>query len=807
MHVYRAPLHKCLIMRGFLFSAALCALVPFTAAAAVDEADATSGKAENVFAEDEINDKLDSVVVSASRAGKSTPVTYTMVGKQQLRQNNPINSLPMMLNLQPSVVSVNEGGTGLGYSKMTIRGSKGSQVNVTLNGITLNDAESQEVFWVNIPALTSLISSVQLQRGLGTSANGAGAFGASVNMSTASVTSDPHVFAEVAAGSYNTFMTTVSAGTGLTKSGIYFDFAYSRNYTDGYIRNAKARVQSAFAALGWMNETNSLRLTYLMGDQHTGITWNGIDLDTYETDRRYNSAGEYTDEFGNVHYYDNETDNYTQHHIQLNYTHQFPKNVVWSTTLNFTKGDGYYENYKAGESMSDYNLPELPSSPVIDPATGEQMTDDKGNPVFKDGADFITREAMDNYYLVFNSDVKYTSDKLAFTGGINLSRYDGGHFGNILWCSRLGDDYDYSSYNRNDSWYRNNGLKQEVNVFARAEYTPLDWLTAYVDLQYRGVSLKMKGPDDDAGLLDYRTSWDFFNPRAGLTFSWRPEHKAYISAAMGNREPGRSDIKENIKNVNSGNRDGISIRPEQMVDVEIGYQYTGKKVTASANLYFMEYFDMLLETGRLSDVGYALKENVGRAYRRGIELAAAWQAAPWFRLDANATFSMNKILDYVGYCDNIRYVENEEGGLDLDYPGGQTAVEFGKTDMLMSPSIIGMLQLSFQPFAATASNSLKSTTLSINGKYVGRQYMDNTSSAERAIPGYFVSNLSVSHEFNVKGGKLGISGYINNLFNNMYYADGGAYSMYNVDTKKVEADVWVYPQAPVNFMLKLSYRF
>ena len=343
-------------MRGFLFSAALCALVPFAAAAAVNEADVTSGNAGNIPAEEEINDRLDSVVVSASRAGKSTPVTYTMVSRQQLRQNNPINSLPMMLNLQPSVVSVNEGGTGLGYSKMTIRGSKGSQVNVTLNGITLNDAESQEVFWVNIPALTSLISSVQLQRGLGTSANGAGAFGASVNMSTASVTSDPHVSAEISAGSYNTFMTTVAAGTGLTKSGIYFDFAYSKNYTDGYIRNAKARVQSA-------------RLTYLMGDQHTGITWNGIDLDTYKTDRRYNSAGEYTDEFGNVHYYDNETDNYTQHHIQLNYTHQFPKNVVWSTTLNFTKGDGYYENYKAGESMSDYNLPELPPSPVIDPAT------------------------------------------------------------------------------------------------------------------------------------------------------------------------------------------------------------------------------------------------------------------------------------------------------------------------------------------------------------------------------------------------------------------------------------------------------
>lgn len=790
-------------MRGFLFLAALSVLVPFTAAAAVNEADDPSGKTETVSAEEEINDKLDSVVVSASRAGKSTPVTYTMISKQELRQNNPINSLPMMLNLQPSVVSVNEGGTGLGYSKMTIRGSKGSQVNVTLNGITLNDAESQEVFWVNIPALTNLISSVQLQRGLGTSANGAGAFGASVNMSTASVTSDPHAFAEVAAGSYNTFMTTVSAGTGLTRSGIYFDFAYSRNSTDGYIRNAKAKVQSAFAALGWMNETNSLRLTYLMGDQHTGITWNGISLEDYARDRRYNSAGAYTDEFGNVHYYDNETDNYTQHHIQLNYTHQFPKNVVWSTTLNYTKGDGYYENYKAGESMSDYNLPELPPSPMIDPTTGQQMVDSEGNLMYKEGADFIVQEAMDNYYLVFNTDIKYTSDKLNFTGGINLSRYDGDHIGDALWCSRLGDNYDYDAYNNAHTWYLNNGLKQEANVFARAEYTPVDWLTAYADLQYRGVSLKMEGPDDDAGLLDYQTTWNFFNPRAGLTFNWKPEHKAYISAALGNREPGRSDIKEIIITNNSLDAAGSTakredLKPEKMVDVEIGYQYTGKKVAASANLYFMEYFDMLLETGRLSDVGYAIKDNVGRGYRRGLELAVAWDALPWLRLDANTTLSLNKLKDYTAYIPVY----------DSDYNFVENYVQnCGKTDMLMSPSVIGMVQLAFTPFRNIAHNSLKTTTLTINGKYVGRQYLDNTSSLDRSIPGYFVSNLSVTHEFNVGSGKLGISGYINNLFNNLYYADGGASREMYQGSDDVTSYVWIYPQAPVNFMLKLSYRF
>lgn len=764
-------------MRGFLFSAAFIALIPFSAAAAGDEG--TDDKSVR-------NERLDSTVVVASRAGKSTPVTYTMVGKEHLRGSNPINSLPMTLNLQPSVVSVNEGGTGLGYSKMTIRGSKGSQVNVTLNGITLNDAESQEVFWVNIPALGNILSSVQLQRGLGTSSNGAGAFGASINMSTASVGAEPYASVDVSAGSYNTFTTTVAAGTGLTKSGIYFDAAYSRGYTDGYIRNAFANVQSAYAALGWMKGNNSIKLTYLMGDQHTGITWNGIDLDTYRTDRRYNEAGKHKDQYGNVQYYDNDTDNYTQHHIQLNYTHQFPKNVIWSTTLNFTKGDGYYENYKDDKAFTTYGFP-----------ADFTFTRDGVTYTAANKADFIIRKSMDNYNLVLNSDVKYSGEKVNFTGGINISRYSGDHFGEVLWSQILGDDYDYAARNRNDKsngWYYNNGLKQEINVFARAEYNPLSWLTAYLDVQYRGVFLDMSGIDDEDELsLDYSKNWNFINPRAGFTFHWNPRHKAYVSAALGNREPGRSDIQEIMPSYNAGSKDA-DLKPEKMVDVEIGYEYTASKITASANLYFMEYFDMLLETGRLSDVGYAIKENVGRSYRRGLELAAAWQALPWLRADANVTLSVNRIQNYVEYIDNT--------------DGGKTPVDFGTTDMLMSPSAIGMVQLAFTPFKNVSKGSLRTTTLSINGKYVGKQYVDNTSADSRSIPGYFVSNLSLTHEFSLRHGKLGLGGYINNLFNNMYYADGACwYKAYNTADGTIEDMIGIFPQAPINFMFKVSYRF
>lgn len=757
-------------MRGFLLSAAILSLFP--------------GNVQGTEPDGTV-EKLDSAVVSTSRAGKSTPVTYTMVSKDELRAVNPMSSLPMALALQPSVVTVNEGGTGLGYSKMTVRGSKGSQINVTLNGITLNDAESQEVFWVNIPALSGLLSSVQLQRGLGTSASGPGAFGASINMSTASVGADPYASADFGYGSYGTFTASAAAGTGLTASGVYADFAYSRGVTDGYIRNAFADVQSAFGVLGWMNEKNSLRLTWLYGDQHTGITWHGVDPWRNEDPvaRRYNPAGEYYDTYGNVHYYDNDTDNYTQHHLQLNYTRQLRDDLIWTTTFNWTKGDGYYENYWSGDSFEDYNFPE-----------GFHESE-KG--------DFIVQEAMDNHYFVLNTDMKYSAENLYVTAGVNLSRYDGDHIGKVIWSDILGDSYDYSSH----EWYLNNGLKQEANVFLRSEYQPISWITAYADLQYRGVWLDMAGPEDDQIPLDYSADWQFLNPRAGLTFHWDTRQKAYLSAALGHREPGRSDIKENIKNAWSASQagipgEGVALKPEKMLDVEIGYSYSSERFSASANVYMMEYWDMLLETGKLSDVGYAIKENVARSWRRGIELAASWQTFPWLRADANLTLSSNRIKDYKAYLDRISY-----DGDDMIWIGGQEELSFGKTVMLMSPSATGMMRLSLSPWSAVASNSLKTTTLSFDVKYVGRQYLDNTMTEGSSVPAYCVSNLSLTHEFDLHAGKLGLGAYVNNLFNDMYYADGWAWNVYNTDTASVESYPGIYPQAPLNFMLKVSYRF
>ena len=765
-------------MRGFLFLAALTALIPFSAQGV--EKEATDEKVE----------RLDSIVVSASRAGHNTPVTYTMIRKEVLQRTNPINSLPMNLGLQPSVVSVNEGGTGLGYSKMSVRGSKGSQINVTLNGITLNDAESQEVFWVNLPALSSMLSSVQLQRGLGTSANGAGAFGASINMSTASVSQEPFGAAEMSVGSYGTFVGTSSAGTGLTRSGLYFSAAYSQGLTDGYIRNAYADVKSAMAVLGWLNNRNSIRLTYLMGDQKTGITWEGISLEQYEKDRTYNRAGEYYDQFGNVHYYDNETDNYTQHHLQLNYTHSFSDHLAWSTTFNYTRGDGYYENYKVSDQFSKYMM----QNPVIDGVEYE-------------AGDFIIREALANDYYVLNSDLRYTSDKMKVTAGINLSRYDGDHIGKVLWSNVLGDSYEYDSH----KWYLNRGLKHETNVFLRGEMLVTESLTAYADLQYRGVWLTMSGHEDDGVLLDHYDDWQFFNPRAGLSYRIDPASRLYASAALGHREPGRSDIKELILDANKAasagaeNR-GIDIRPEKMLDIEVGYEYTTDKLSLSANLYLMEYWDMLLETGKLSSVGYAIKENVPRSWRRGIELAAGWKALKWLQIGGNITLSTNKIREYTAYY------EMYDNMNDWNYLG-QHKVEFEGTDILMSPSIVGMASVTFRPFV-DSPNSLRTLYATLNGKYVGRQYYDNTSADERSIPAYFVGDFSMGYEIPLGGSacisresSINLSFHINNLFNRKYYADAWIWRAYFKEDDLYYSDTGIYPQAPLNCMFKLAYRF
>ena len=418
-----------------------------------------------------------------------------------------------------------------------------------------------------------------------------------------------------------------------------------------------------------------------------------------------------------------------------------------------------------------------------------------------------TREALANDYYVVRSDLKYASGRLNVTGGVNLSRYDGDHIGTVIWSDILGDSYDYGSH----QWYLNRGLKHEANAYVRGEMLFAGSLTAYADLHYRGVWLDMSGPEDDGVLLDHNVNWQFFNPRAGLSWRMDPSSRIYASAALGNREPGRSDIKELILDANKAasagaESRGVDIRPEKMLDVELGYEYAAENVTLSANIYLMEYWDMLLETGKLSDVGYAIKENVPRSWRRGVELAASWEPLPWLQVGGNMTLSTNKIKSYTAYYEMYDNM-NEWNYL------GQHKVDFENTDILMSPSVVGMAMMTFRPFAL-ASGSWNSAYLSLNGKYVGRQFYDNTSSQERSIPAYFIADLSVGYEIpmrrrsdDAEASRLSMSIHLNNLFNRIYYADAWLWRAYFKEDDSYYSEIGIYPQAPLNCMFRLAYRF
>ena len=707
---------------------------------------------------------LDSIVVSAQRASIKTPVTFTQVSGKELGRNSQSHSLPMMLGLQPSVVATTEGGLGLGYTKMSVRGSDETRTNVTINGIAMNDSESQQVFWVNLPSIHSFLGSAQLQRGVGTSSNGAGAFGASLNLQTASNKLKPYGAAEVSVGSYGTFMNTIGAGTGISSKGLSFDALYSHGQTEGYIRNAKADLNSLYLSGSWRGENSQLKLSYIMGDQVTGITWEGVSPQMYEVDRRYNIAGEYYDEQGNVHYYDNETDNYQQHYVQAAYVQGFGDFLSWNTTLNFTKGDGYYENYKGDTKFSKYGM---------DPVDGLKRSD------------FIVQQAMDNSYYAANTGLVYDKVGLKAAAALSYSFYDGNHFGDMLWCKHVALDTPYR-------WYENTGTKQDYSAYIKAEWDFAKNFTAFADLQYRGVSYGLDGMDKDFAMLNWAHKYNFFNPKGGITFSPDEWQHFYASVAVAHREPSRSDIKESIK---SGAADAL--KAERLLDYEIGYRFARENVTLSANVYFMEYQDQLVATGKLSEVGYVIKENIPCSYRRGLELAGAWQVTRFLRLDGNLTLSHNKAVDYTAYIDTY------DNANDWN-PVAQTEVFFEKTNLILSPEVIGMVMASVTPGAGF--------DLSLSGKYVGKQYMDNFNSEYSEVPSYFIASLNVGKEFTLRRGEaaspvLRLSLAIDNLLNNKYYSYGWIYQAWFADGSAPYVEQGIYAQAPTNFMVKAAFRF
>ena len=682
-------------------------------------------------------ESLDSTVVSAFRAGNSTPVAYSDLSKEELRSSSTLQSLPMTLSLQPSVVATNEGGTGLGYSKMRIRGSDATRINVTINGITLNDAESQEVFWVNIPGISGMLNSVQLQRGIGTSVNGPGAFGGSINMQTKLPDDNPYTIVELSGGQWYTGIGTIATGTGRTDNGFSADIRYSYNSTEGYLDNAWARLHSVFAAVDYLDENNSLKFNYILGSQNSGITWEGCPPEMLETNRRYNP----TVCKGQIEGYRGDSDNYLQQHIQGIYSHQVTPNFIWTTTLHFTDGMGYYENFKEKNKE-----------------TGE-----KGQ--------FKLRQAMDNRLYAGNTNFKWNSPKLSAVFNAAYSIYNGSHNGYYIVFA---DD------SKLDDYYCNTGLKRDFSTFLRAEWKGINRLNIYGDLQYRRIRTEMAGPDKDHALIDYDKTNNFFNPKGGLSFSLTKSASLYGSVAVGHKEPSRSDIKEAIK---AGRAD--EIKPEKMLDFEFGYNFDNGRYALAANCYMMEYRDQLLETGLLSETGYSIKQNVDRSYRRGIELSAGARFADWIKLEGNATLSRNKILGYRTYVDLYDNIN------DWNFVG-QKEEYYEITDMIMSPSLIGA--------AALTLNPIEPLELKVAWKYVGKQYWDNTSCDDRSLKAYDV--LSAQAHYTVtKWLKLSVFG--ENLLSRQYEADAWVYRAVFQDGNTY-TQAGLFPQAPVSIIGKIT---
>ena len=700
------------------------------------------------------------IVVIATRAGTRTPVAYTNVGHETIKNRDNGQDLPYLIALTPSLVETSEAGTGIGYTSFRVRGTDGTRINVTVDGIPINDAESQQVFWVDLPDLASSVDDIQVQRGVGTSSNGAGAFGASVNIRTKNPDNLPFAEINSTAGSFNTFKNTLMAGTGMLADKFAFQIRYSDIRSDGYIERTGSANRSAGISGIYRTDRSMLKANIFLGEEHTGISWWGVPAEMLKVNRRYNPAGEYTDVNGIIKYYDNESDNYKQNHFQLIYSLSLNRYITLNTSLHYTFGKGYYEEYSQNQAFSDYGL-----TPVKIDSTLITSTD------------LIRRKWLSNdfYGLVYSLNFKKNKLESSIGGGMNL--YDGDHYGTIIWMRYAGGT------EKDFQWYFNRALKEEFSIYGKINYKFSDKISLYGDIQFRHIYYKMHGPEEDLRDFSQLHLFNFINPKAGLFWSLSAGQDAYLSFSVANKEPTRSDYQ-----VASGDNKATP-RPETLYDFESGYNLRADRVTLGLNLYAMWYKDQLIPTGELSNVGYPIMTNVKRSYRTGAELAAGLKPFDKLLWELNLTVSRNKIPGFIEYY--LDYNTSDQSSQYKSKP-------LGTVDIAYSPSITGSSNLSF-----AFSGKLKAQ---LSTKYVGRQYFDNTMNQNRMIDPYLVNNLYLNYIPVIKGIKYTeIQLIINNLFNSLYVSNGygGVYYQDGVETS------WAYyfPQAGMNFMIRLNVKF
>lgn len=719
----------------------------------------------------------DEVIVSATRATANSATTFKNISKEEIEKNNFGQDLPYLLNQTPSMVISSDAGAGIGYTSMRIRGSDASRVNVTINGIPYNDAESQGSFFVNLPDFASSVDNMQFQRGVGTSTNGAGAFGASLNIQTSTLSDSAYAEINNSAGSFGTLKNTLKLGTGLINGKWTFDGRLSRIVSDGYIDRGSSDLKSYYLSGAYYGKSSILRAVTFSGEEKTYQAWNGIPeaklkgssgelLDHYYRNQGdlYNTIEDSLNLFNsdprkfNMFSYKNQTDNYKQNNYQLLYSKEINDQLNFNGALHYTKGAGYYEEYKYNEKFDKYGL---------NPITIGSQTINR--------TDLVRKRWLDNHFYGLTYSLNYRPSRIVdFTLGGAYNEYKGEHFGEVIWAR-------YASQSENDyRYYDNDATKKDFNVFSKATLN-LNHLHLFADLQYRRIDYTFVGFDHNLVNVEQNVELNFFNPKIGATYQFNSTSNIYASFAIGNKEPSRKDYTESSSNSRP--------KAEKLSNIELGYRFTKSDFTFGSNLFGMFYKDQLVLTGEINDVGSYIRSNVDQSYRIGAELDAKWQIVPQFNWGITASLSKHRIKEFNEFFD--------EYDVNFDWIGQQQNV-YKNTAIAFAPNFILGNEFTYRPF--------KNFDISLNSKCVSKQYLDNTSNEARKLDAFFVNDIRFSHQFKVlqlRNIELGLQ--INNIFNEKYESNGYTYG-YVYDSNLITENFY-FPQAGTNFMFSLNVKF
>jgi len=694
---------------------------------------------------------LEQVYLNGVRVAADSPITHSNLTKQDLAKRNLGQDIPVLLNYLPGVVTTSDAGAGVGYTGIRVRGSDATRVNVTINGIPYNDSESQGTFWVNLPDFASSIESLQLQRGVGSSTNGSGSFGASLNIDTDRSSKDAYAQIANSYGSFDTRKHSVKFSTGLLNDRVEISGRVSNITSDGYIDRASSDLKSYFLQGSYKTDNTFIKALVFGGREVTYQSWFGIDEQTLSTNPTFNPAGMYSDEDGTVRFHQNQVDDYDQDHYQLIWNERYNNNWSTSATLNYTKGSGFFEEYKEDASLDFHGL--LPIT--ID---GETSTE----------SDLVRRRWLENNFYALSANANYKDENWDTTTGVFYSYYQGLHFGEVIWATN------FTGPNLGDRYYSGTGDKHELTAFSKASYKINNSWSVFGDLQMRIVNYKTAGLTSDKVNMVVDEQYEFFNPKFGASYSLNQGNQLYVSYGRASREPRRSDFEQGV------------FTPEILDDYELGWRFTGENNTLSANLYYMDYKDQLVLTGQLDDSGGFIRETSGNSYRAGLEVEGDFKVLKQLHVRPNIALSSNKNKDYT---------TSRDGEL----------VNLGTTNISFSPSFIAGNSIDYSP-----TQNLQIALLS---KYVGEQYLGNIDSQTSKLDAYFLNDFSVNYTITKLSfaKSLVLQGLVNNIFDVKYISNGYFYT-YDDDfstpgTVTTIEGAGFYPQAGINFLVGATLTF